>query len=138
MEELIIEGFTLELHQSIVHVTWTGEATETEIRALRNYAAACQEELGKDVVMNALVDASAATGVGRDARKELNELGRDKPWERVAFVGVRFEIKVLLELIMKALQLLRIETAEVVFLDTRAEGLAWLEGESARSPALQS
>lgn len=131
MERLIVNGFTLELcesNASILDVTWTGEATGVEIRALRDYAAACDEEFGEGVVVNALFDASAATGVGRDARGELIELGREKPWERLVFVGVRFEIKVLLELIRKAFQLLKIETAEVAFLDTRAEALAWLDG----------
>ncbi|NJK30894.1 MAG: hypothetical protein HC927_00015 [Deltaproteobacteria bacterium] len=127
MEKLKVDGVTFELvHDSIISATWTGELTEAAVRTLHEYTLMVTERLGPEGIVKALVDARAATGIAREARKQLTELGRDKHWDRVAFVGVSFPVKVLLELLAKALRLMKIEGSEVVFVDTPEHGLAWL------------
>jgi hypothetical protein len=131
MDKLSVDAFTFEtISPSLMRVTWTGHASAESMRAMREYSVRHRELSGTS---RCIVDATEATGFERGARKELHELGREKPWERVAFVGVSFEIKVLLELLTKALQLMRIETSPVIFVDTEAEAMAWLTDEQPHS-----
>jgi hypothetical protein len=128
MDKLTVDGLSFEfLHGSIISVVWVGELTEPAVHALREYTEAVAKRLGPDAVIKAIVDARAATGIDRAARKQLVELGREKHWQRAAFVGVGFTVKVLLELLAKALQLLSIENSEILFADTPEQALAWLE-----------
>ena len=130
MNKRTIDAFTLEIARGrITYVVWRGEASEADLRALREFGLAAAEKLGEGAGRKALVNARDATGFSRAARKELIELGREKPWDHVAFVGMRFEVKVLIELVTKAINTMRSESTRIGFVDTEAEGLAWLEEE---------
>lgn len=130
MDKLTVDGLTVEfLHGSVIVVSWSGELTEASVRALHDYTIAATERIGPEGVVKALVDAREATGIARGARRQLTELGEHKLWDRVAFVGVSFPVKVLLEMLAKALHLMKIKNSEVVFVNSPEEGLAWLEHE---------
>ena len=127
MDKRTAGAFTMELlRPGLSHTIWQGEATAQAFRELREFGLACREASGPGAVMNGIIDAREATGLDRGARKELQELGRAKPWDRVVFIGVRFEVKVLLELVIRALQLMKMDTAEVSFVDTAEQAEAWL------------
>ena len=128
MYKTTVEALTMEITgPGSTRLTWKGNAGEASLKAMREFGAKVREEVGPNAFVKALVDAREATGLDRKARKEMTELGREKPWDRMAFVGVRFEVKVMVELVIRALQVLRIKTAEVAFLDTEEEAVEWLD-----------
>lgn len=126
MEALTVEGMTMKaVDRSLVRVTWEGQATATSVAGLRDFANRHRELGGASI--GSILDATGATGVERSARKILNEFGKDKPWDYLAVFGVSFEIRVLVEMIIKALRLLQIDTAQIEIFDTEAEAVAWID-----------
>lgn len=131
MSRYTVEALTFDtIGEGIVHIIWEGEATEVSVEALNDHSRkliAKRADEGDAIL--ALINAEAATGITRHARRKLRDLGAERPWDRVAFVGVRFDIKVMLELIVRALQAVGVETADTRFFDSDEEALAWLERE---------
>ena len=130
MEKVYAENLTIELiHGSIMRMVWTGESTAEGVRAMIAFTNACREQ-SEDVGRLAIIHAGDATGMRRDARRELIPYARTKPWERVAFVGVGFQIRVLIDLLSRAFRSMGMDVAEVGFVDNEAEALAWLSAPS--------
>ena len=122
------------INQSTMCVTWRGEINEAAVWAMHDFAAACDEEFGAGVVRNCLVRATEGGGIDRGGRKAFRIIA-DRPLERVAFVGARYELRVLMELLSKALNLLRLDTAKMKFVDLEAEALAWFAALDERDSA---
>ena len=128
MNERVVDGFRIELLDSAtMRVIWAGEATEAAVLALRDFTATCKRTLGPEAAVNVLIDASQGTAIPRAARKAFAQLGRERYWERAAFVGVRFEMRVVIEMMTKALELLDVGAPRMTFVNTQAEALAWFQ-----------
>ena len=128
VERETFEGLTFEIIPGpIVLVTWQGEASEAGIRALYDYAARAREAYGEDVATRAIIDAREATGIERAGRAEFRRSSKNKSWEYAAIVGIRFEIRVVLELAAKGIEILKLPLTRLGFFDDQAEAMAWLE-----------
>lgn len=121
------EVFHFELlPNGILCSVWTGEAQVLDIARMREVAAH-QHALRAAGSRLSFVDASAANGFSGAARGELNLIGKEKPWDYVALVGMPFGTQVAINLIMRALRLMKMDLADVRFFDTEEAGMAWLE-----------
>jgi len=123
-----VGAFTMEARApGLSHMVWTGKADAESFAAMRAFGIRCRESFPPGTCIKGLVDVRGATGIARGAHKQLHLLGRDKSWDRVAFVGARFEIKVALELAVRSFSMLKLDLADTTFVDTPDEALAWLE-----------
>lgn len=116
----------------ILRSVWVGELQADDIVQMRKVGAEQRASLSEGPYLS-LVDGRAGAGFGRDAREQMNLLGKEKPWDYVALVGVPFSARVAINLITRALTLLNMDIAEVRFFDAEDEGLTWLE--SKREPS---
>ena len=124
-----IQGATIESdNPRRIRVTWDGRVTEDSVRALQNFSHERRADLGPEPILQCLVVAKDGAQVDPNARQALTtRRGRERPWDRLAVVSARFEARVIVELIVRALRTLKREMAEVRFFDAEAEAIAWLE-----------
>ena len=109
-------------------MVWTGAADVDAIEGLIACARTTSERLGGPLrQLRLLVLAHDATGLSGPGRRALMGFKNNNPWERVAVVGLRYEIKIVIEMVHRVFALLPVEQAELKFLDTEAEARAWLE-----------
>ena len=127
MSEYSTEVIRFEmLPNDILRSVWVGEAQAADIVQMRKVGAEQRARL-PDGPSLSLVDGREAAGFGPDTRAEMNLLGEEKPWDYVALVGVPFGARIAINLITRALTLLKVDIADVRFFDTEEEGMAWLE-----------
>lgn len=122
-----VGALAIETSGSLVRVVWTGTADASAIEALLECARANARRLGEGTLQQLLVIADGATGISRDGRRAIMKFGPENPWDRAAIVGVRYELKVVIELTQRVFSMMMMDTAELNFMDTEAEARAWLE-----------
>ena len=127
IDKLSVDGLTMELvHDTVMRMVWVGDSTVETCRALRDYVERCRQESG-EIGRNLIVIADEATGMKREARRELLPFARSKPWDRVAIVGGNFKLGVVVELLARAFSGLGMDIAELAFFASEAEARAWLD-----------
>lgn len=127
-EDVGAGAFVIQTRGRLVRLVWTGTAELDAVEALIACARSNTERLGGEVrQQHLLVIANEAGGLSGEGRRALMTFKNDNPWERVAVVGLRFEIRIVIEMVHRVFTMLPVEQAELSFMDTEAEAMAWLE-----------
>ena len=128
IEESRAGAFVLQAEGRLIRLVWTGGAELDAIEGLIECARATSERIGGPLrQLRLLVLAHDATGLSGPGRRALMGFKNNNPWERVAVVGLRYEIKIVIEMVHRVFALLPVEQAELKFLDSETEARAWLD-----------
>lgn len=130
MERKTIDGWTLEpIRPHLLGVRWDGPYTKATNDGSTEYIEAYRAELGgEDAGIWVIIEMIEGGRIDKSARKSLLESGKRQPFRATAFVGGSRRLRVAAELIGNAVSLLMKDAAPIKFVDSKEEGLAWLEG----------
>lgn len=122
------DGWALEtLAPDLVRVRWTGPLTGAALDGARAYSNALRAEFGHELI-RAIVLVGEDADIDKRARKDLLEASRDPFWNGTAIVGGPRRVRVLVELVINAIELITKKATPVTFVNDEAEGVAWLAG----------
>lgn len=108
----------------VLRLEWSSQLEPEAVEAMRSITDELRARHGGSVML--LVDLRNANTVTPAARKKLVEVSRDSPWAATAMVGASFKMRVLAELISKAVQLIMPGRAKSEFFDTEEQAMTWL------------
>lgn len=111
---------------NIIRIHWNSELTADLVDGVREYTSELRRELTDGMRIYTVVPLGEGVDIRKDARRAILTLARVEPWAAIAFVGARYEVKVLLHLTLNAVRLLVKDPPKFEFVDTEEEALAWI------------
>lgn len=108
----------------ILRLEYSGQIEAEAIEALRTVTDELRASHGDYLML--LVDLRNATSMSHAARKKMVEVSRGSPWAASAMVGASFKLRVVAELITKAVGLIMRVEAKSQFFDTEEQAMTWL------------
>lgn len=108
----------------ILRMEWSGKLEEDAIAALGDLSTELKASHG-DLQM-LLVHVHAAESISPAARKRVVDLSRADRWAATAIVGANFKIRVLIDLMYKAVRLVVSSASPMQFCDSDEQAMAWL------------
>jgi hypothetical protein len=113
----IVAGDCLELR-------WTGTLVESDIRALFTTAYEIMARQGRFFL---LLDATRGTDVKPAARKHILSYSKEPPFTGTAIYGAPFQTRVMVNMIVNAVNMFRTEKFAVLVCDEEARARAWID-----------
>lgn len=108
----------------LLFLDWRGTLEASDIETLSSFTETARERSGAPLYL--VVDARAARGISGAARKGVSNLARRKYWHATLCHGADFKLRVLIELIVNAVNLLVKEPLPLVFVGSEAEARDWV------------
>ena len=118
----------------MIRFKWIGTMDVPEVAAMMDWCAEVQEASGVVFLIMDLTDAGAVTSAGRRC---LVNYAKQRPMNGVALFGASYRMKVLISLIVNALNVLRKETQAFEFCETEQAALgaiARMQGDATTIP----
>jgi hypothetical protein len=109
----------------VMYLDWRGTLNAEDIEALATFTTNARELAG--VALFLIVDAHSSGGISGAARKSITNLARRKYWHATICHGADFKLRVLIELIVNAVNLLVKEGLPLVFVDTDKAAREWVQ-----------
>lgn len=110
--------------EGIMHVRWRGLNELDHCIEIMRIGLLAQERFGNVYVVMNLEEATDAT---HEARRHMIKYSDQRPFLGIAYVGGPFKIRVMVNLVSRAWNLVRAEQHPVKTVDNEAEARAWIE-----------
>ena len=132
-EKRVIGDCVLErIEEDVLLFRWVGTNDVDETTAVMNWMTELMNECGRAFL---LVDMTEASGTTTKARRHMVGYAKDQPFSGFAFFGASFQLRVVVNLIVNALNLVRKTPQPITFSDTREGAMEWIVGERAKLAA---
>ena len=109
--------------EDLIVFQWVGTIGAEETAAVMEWCHEVYDRLDRVFLM---LDMRRAVHVNAAGRKQMVRYARARPLTAAVLVGARFQLRVVVNLVINALNMLREKEQPVCFVDSEEEGRQWL------------
>jgi hypothetical protein len=122
-------GYGERITDDTIRFKWIGTVDVDEASTVMRWCTEVMEDVGRVFL---LVDMTEADGVTTAGRRHMTNYAKERPISGFSLFGASFQLRVVVNLVINALNLLRKVPQPVSFADDEPGALAWIEDQRAR------